>query len=60
MAVTANNVAVEEVEAMTTDLEGRLTEKDIVAWKEAVASYVRSYIFPGNNGPRMRIFVGGV
>ena len=41
-----NNEAVEEVEVMTADLEGRLTEKDIVAWKEAVASYVRAYIFP--------------
>ena len=46
MAVTAANEAVEEVQAMTADLEGRLTVKDIVAWKEAVASYVRSYIFP--------------
>ena len=46
MAVTAIDEAVEEVQAMTADLEGRLTAKDIVAWKEAVASYVHSFLFP--------------
>ena len=38
--------AAEEVEALAADIEGNLTAKDIVAWKEAVASYVCSSIFP--------------
>ena len=46
MAVTMSQEAAEEVEALAADIEGNLTAKDIVAWKEAVASYVRSYIFP--------------
>jgi hypothetical protein len=47
MAVTmSQQEAVEEVDALAADIEGTLTAKDIVAWKEAVASYVRSSIFP--------------
>jgi hypothetical protein len=38
--------AAEEVDMLAADIEGKLTPKDIVAWKEAVASYVRSSIFP--------------
>jgi hypothetical protein len=37
---------VEEVEVLAVDTEGKLAAKDIVAWKEAVASYVCSSIFP--------------
>ncbi len=38
--------AADEVDMLAADIEGKLTEKNIVAWKEAVASYVRSSIFP--------------
>ena len=38
--------AADEVDMLAADIEGKLTAKDIVAWKEAVASYVRSAIFP--------------
>jgi hypothetical protein len=38
--------AAEEVDMLAADIEGKLTAKDIVAWGEAVASYVRSSIFP--------------
>ena len=38
--------AAHEVDMLAADIEGTLTEKNIVAWKEAVASYVRSSIFP--------------
>ena len=46
MTVTMRQEAAEEFEALAADIEGNLTAKDILAWKEAVASYVRSYIFP--------------
>ena len=47
MAVATNQETdVEEVEALAADIVGKLTAKDIEAWKETVASYVRSYIFP--------------
>jgi hypothetical protein len=46
MAVTMSWEAVEEVEVLAADIEGKLAAKDIVAWKEAVASYVHSSIFP--------------
>ena len=35
-----------EIAALAADLEGKLTAKNIVAWKEAVAGYVHSSIFP--------------
>ncbi len=38
--------AADEVDMLAADIEGTSTEKNIVAWKEAVASYVRSSIFP--------------
>jgi hypothetical protein len=38
--------AAEKVENLAVDIEGRLTAKVIADWKKAVASYVRSYIFP--------------
>ena len=38
--------AADEVDMLAADIEGRLTAKDIVAWKEAEATYVRSAIFP--------------
>ena len=46
MAVTTNPTEVEEVEALAAELEGKLTAKHIKAWKEAVACYVRTTIFP--------------
>jgi hypothetical protein len=47
MAVaTMQQEAAEEAENLAADIEGRLTAKVIEDWKEAVASYVRSYIFP--------------
>jgi hypothetical protein len=50
MAVSAGTQmtqeAADEVDMLAADIEGKLTAKDIVAWKEAVASYVRSAIFP--------------
>jgi hypothetical protein len=46
MAVTMSREAVEEVEVLAADIEGKLTAKNIVAWKEAAASYVRSSISP--------------
>ena len=46
MAVTMSREAVEEVEVLAADIEGKLTAKNIVAWQEAIASYVRSSIFP--------------
>ena len=47
MAVATNQITdVEEVEALAADILGKLTAKDIEAWKEAVASYVCSCIFP--------------
>ena len=45
-ATTMAQEAAEEVDLLAADIEGKLTAKDIVAWKEAVASYVRSSIFP--------------
>jgi hypothetical protein len=39
--------AAEEVDMLATDIEGRWTDKNIEAsWKEAVANYVCSSIFP--------------
>jgi hypothetical protein len=46
MAITVSIEATGEIAALAADLEGTLTAKDIVAWKEAVAGYVRSAIFP--------------
>ena len=45
MAIAANQDDI-EVEWNAADLEGRSSVKDIAAWKEEVANYVRSYIFP--------------
>ena len=50
--------AAEEVDMLAADIEGKLTAKDIVAWKEAVASYVHSSIFP--RGSRIMRLSGGV
>jgi hypothetical protein len=38
--------AAEERDMLAADIEGELTPKDIATWKEAVASYVLSSIFP--------------
>ena len=46
MAVMINQNAVEEIEALAAEIEGTLTAKHVVAWKEAVAGYVRNCIFP--------------
>ena len=45
MAIVANQGDI-EVEWNAGDIEGRLSAKDIAAWKDEVANYVRSYIFP--------------
>jgi len=46
MAVTTNQNEGQEVDALAADLEGKLTTKGVMAWKEAIASFVRSSIFP--------------
>jgi len=43
---TMQQEAAGEVENLAADIEGRLTAKVIADWKEAIASYVRSSIFP--------------
>jgi hypothetical protein len=43
---TMQQEAAEEVDMLAANIEGRLTAKVIDDWKEAVASYVRSSIFP--------------
>jgi hypothetical protein len=46
MAVLTMQETREEIQALAADIEGKVTAKDIVAWKEGVATYVRSSIFP--------------
>ena len=59
MAIPANQGDI-EVEWNAADLEGRLSAKDITAWKEEVANYVHSYIPQGNSGSKIRKVDGEV